>query len=96
MAEEVHHLAAGERPQIGAQPVDHGHEQPLRAGADAVIGLFLDEDSAGDIKEVERTAVDDHRQQQQNETKADRRAISQNRKRSVQAAMLISITCLMP
>ena len=60
--EAVHHGLRTQGADRGADAVGHDHEKSLRRGADRHVGLVVHEERARDIEEVERHAVDDHRE----------------------------------
>ena len=63
--EGIHHGARGIRPEEGAEAVGHNHKDALRRRAYLAAGLLFDEKRPRDVEEVERHAVDDHREDEE-------------------------------
>ena len=66
LAAEVHkvvyHRLRAQRADGGSEAVGHDDEQPLRARADVLVRLAVDEQRTRDVEEVEGHAIDNHRE----------------------------------
>lgn len=63
-----------------ADTIYHGHKEPLRAGTNAGINFLFDKYRTRNIEEIECTAINNHRQQQQNKPGWWRISISEETK----------------